>query len=107
MIAEKPEEVPEPTEPETKPPKSETVEKPVASGQDNAASAWAAEAVRWCVDNGILLGDQNGDLMLHQPLTREQACLVVKRMYDLALRDIGDRAVGEVARRMIAAMEDM
>ena len=100
MIVEKPEEVPEP-------PKSETVEKPVTAGKDNAASEWAAEAVEWCVENKILLGDQNGDLMLHQPLTREQACLVVKRMYDLALRDIGDRAAGAVAEKLIAAMEDM
>lgn len=96
MIVEKPEVVPEP-------PKSETVEKPVASGQDNAASVWAADAVKWCVDNKILLGDETGDLMLHQPLTREQACLVVKRMYDLVIDDAADA----VARRMIAAMEDM
>lgn len=96
MIAEKPEVVPEV-------PKSETVEKPVASGQDNVASAWAAEAVRWCMDNGILLGDETGNLMLHQPLTREQACLVVKRMYDTIIED----AVDAVARRMVSAMEGM
>lgn len=49
---------------------------------DNIASKWSEDAVQWCVDNGILLGDQNGDLMLHKPLTREQACMLVKRMYD-------------------------
>lgn len=96
MIVEKPEEAPEP-------PKAETLEKPAASGQDNTASVWAEDAVKWCVDNGVLLGDQNGDLMLHQPMTREQACLVVKRMYDTIIED----AVDAVARRMIAAMEDM
>lgn len=78
MISEK-EEVPEK-------PKSETVVKQNHNGyvnkMDNMASEWADDAVQWCVDNGILLGDQNGDLMLHQTLTREQACLVVKRMYD-------------------------
>lgn len=97
MIVEKPEEVPEV-------PKSETVVKPAAPGKDNTASAWAADAVEWCVDNKILLGDQNGDLMLHQPMTREQACLVVKRVYDLALRDVSDRAAGDIAARMIEAL---
>lgn len=95
MIVEKPEEIPEP-------PKAETVEKPVASGQDNAASEWAADAVKWCADNGILLGDQNGDLMLHQPLTREQACLVVKRMYDRVIDDAADA----VARQLMDALKE-
>lgn len=103
MIVEMPEEVAEPPKAETKPPKDETVDKPV---RDNNASAWSLDEVEWCVDNKILLGDQNGDLMLHQPLTREQACLVVKRIYDLALRDIGDRAVSEVARRLIDALNE-
>lgn len=92
MIVEKPEEVPEP-------PKTETVEKPV---RDNNASAWALDAVEWCVDNKILLGDETGDLMLHQPLTREQACLVVKRMYDRVIDDAADA----VARRMIDALKE-
>jgi GH25 family lysozyme M1 (1,4-beta-N-acetylmuramidase) len=98
MIAEKPEEVPEL-------PKSETVEKPAASGQDNAASEWSAEAVKWCVDNGILLGDQNGDLMLHQPMTREQACLVVKRMYDKLLEDAVDAVASDIAGRLMEALK--
>lgn len=95
MIVEKPEEIPEP-------PKAETVVKPAAPGKDNAASEWAADAVKWCVDNGILLGDQNGDLMLHQPLTREQACLVVKRMYDRVIDDAADA----VARRLMDALKE-
>ena len=98
MIAEKPEKVPEV-------PKSETVEKPAAPGKDNTASSWAADAVKWCVDNKILLGDQNGDLMLHQPMTREQACLVVKRVYDKIMEDAPERAAGAVARTLIDALE--
>jgi GH25 family lysozyme M1 (1,4-beta-N-acetylmuramidase) len=98
MVVEKPEDVPEL-------PKSETVEKPAASGQDNAASEWAAEAVKWCVDNGILLGDQNGDLMLHQPMTREQACLVVKRMYDKILEDAVDAVASDIAGRLMEALK--
>lgn len=98
MIVEKPEEVPEP-------PKTETVVKPNHNGDvnkmDNAASVWAEDAVKWCVDNKILLGDQNGDLMLHQPLTREQACLVAQRLYQKSVED----AAAEVAKRMLAALK--
>ena len=100
MIVEKSEEAPEP-------PKAETVEKPNHNGDvnkmDNAASEWAVEAVKWCVENRILLGDDLGDLMLHQPMTREQACLVAKRLHDTIVED----AVDAFARRMIAAMEGM
>lgn len=98
MIAEKQEELQEK-------PKSETVVKQNhnsdVSKMDNIASEWSEDAVQWCVDNGILLGDQNGDLMLHQQLTREQACLVVKRMYD----KITDCMAAEVAKRMFAALK--
>ena len=99
MIVEKPEEIPEK-------PKTENVEKPNHNGDvnkmDNTASEWAAEAVKWCVDNKILLGDQNGDLMLHQPMTREQVCLVVKRMYDRVIDDAADA----VARRLMDALKE-
>ena len=103
MIAEKPDEVPEVPKSETKPPKSETVEKPAAPGKDNTASSWAADAVKWCVDNKMLLGDQNGDLMLHQPMTREQACLVLERLYKKAVEDAADA----VARRLMTALKEV
>ena len=86
-----------------KPKKSETVAKPSAAGKDNTASAWAADAVKWCVDNKILLGDEKGDLMLHQPLTREQACLVAKRLYDKIIDD----AAGMAADRIIKALSEV
>lgn len=85
------------------PPKSETVEKPAAPGKDNNPAAWALDAVEWCVDNKILLGDQNGDLMLHQPLTREQACLVLERLYKKAVEDAADA----VARRLMTALKEV
>ena len=98
MIAEKQEELQEKH-------KSETVVKQNhnsdISKMDNIASEWSEDAVQWCVDNGILLGDQNGDLMLHQQLTREQACLVVNRVYD----KITDCMAAEVAKRMFAALK--
>lgn len=86
------------------PPKTETVAKPNqfvdANKKDNTASEWAAGAVKWCVDNKILLGDDKGDLMLHQPLTREQACLVAQRLYSLILED----ATTHVAKKFWEAL---
>lgn len=96
MIDEPDIEKPEPT-------KSETAAKPAVPGKDNTASAWAMDAVKWCVDNKILLGDETGDLMLHQPLTREQACLVVKRLYDRVIDDAADA----VARRLMTALKEV
>ena len=89
------------------PPKSETIVKPNHNGdankKDNNPAAWALDAVEWCVDNKILLGDQNGDLMLHQPLTREQACLVLERLYKKAVEDAADA----VARRLMTALKEV
>ena len=86
------------------PPKTETVAKPNqfvdANKKDNTASAWAADAVKWCVDSKILLGDDKGDLMLHQPMTREQACLVAQRLYSLILED----ATTHVAKKFWEAL---
>ena len=84
-------------------PKSETIAKPAAPGKDNTPSAWAADAVKWCVDNKILLGDDKGDLMLHQPMTREQACLVAQRLYDKIIDD----AAGMAADRIIKALSEV
>jgi GH25 family lysozyme M1 (1,4-beta-N-acetylmuramidase) len=84
-------------------PKSETIAKPVTAGKDNTASAWAADAVKWCVDSKILLGDDKGDLMIHQPLTREQACLVAQRLYDKIIED----AAGMAADRIIKALSEV
>lgn len=100
MIVEKPGAVSEP-------PKTETVAKPNqfvdTNKKDNTASAWADDAVKWCVDNKILLGDDKGDLMLHQPLTREQACLVAQRLYDKIIDD----AAGMAADRIIKALSEV
>lgn len=71
------------------------------SKKDNTPAAWAEEAVEWAVENKILLGDQNGDLMLHQSLTREQACLVAKRIYDRAVED----AAQKIALKLLSALK--
>ena len=50
---------------------------------DNTAADWAKDAVNWALRNGILRGDERGDLMLHSPVTREQLCVMLKRYTDL------------------------
>ena len=47
------------------------IEKPL----DNTAADWALR-------NGILKGDERGDLMLHSPVTREQLCVMLKRYHN-------------------------
>ena len=46
---------------------------------DNTPSDAHKEGVAWAVKNGILLGS-GGDLMLSQPVTREQLCTILHRM---------------------------
>ena len=50
---------------------------------DNTAADWAKDAVNWALRNGILRGDERGDLMLHSPVNREQVCVMLKRYTDL------------------------
>lgn len=48
---------------------------------DSAPSPAHKAGVEWAVAQGILTGNQRGDLMLSQPLTREQFCTMLHR-YD-------------------------
>jgi len=49
---------------------------------DNTPSDWSKETISWAIQMGILRGD-NGDLMLRQPLTREQFCMMLCRYNQL------------------------
>ena len=49
---------------------------------DNTPSDAHREGVAWAVENGILLGS-GGDLMLSQPVTREQLCTMLYRLAPL------------------------
>lgn len=53
---------------------------------DNTPSPAHTEGVEWCVERGILRGGADGDLMLRQPVTREQLCTMLYR----ALHTNGD-----------------
>ena len=60
-------------------PKEETM-------KDNTPSAYAAEAVAWAVENGLLQGNEAGDLMLRQPVTRQQLAAILHRFAKLEQR---------------------
>lgn len=49
---------------------------------DNTPSEWAEDAVSWATENGIMYGDENGDLKLHDPVTREQMIVFLYRLYE-------------------------
>ena len=49
---------------------------------DNTAADWAKDAVNLALRNGILKGDERGDLMLHSPVNREQLCVMLKRYHN-------------------------
>ena len=40
------------------------------------------EAVDWAVNEGLMAGNTEGDLMLRSPITREQFCVMLKRYHD-------------------------
>ncbi len=44
-------------------------------------TAWSDEAVAWAVENGIIYGDGNGNLMLDEPCTRRQMAVFLHRLY--------------------------
>lgn len=48
---------------------------------DNTPAAWSKDAIEWSTKNGLLVGDEKGDLMLRSPVTREQLMVILKR-YD-------------------------
>ena len=52
---------------------------PLYRGLDNEPAGWEQEGVQWAVDNGILLGDETGNLLLHSPITRAQFCVMLHR----------------------------
>ena len=47
---------------------------------DNIPSTAHQEGVAWAVEHGILRGNEAGDLMLSQPVTREQICTLLHRL---------------------------
>lgn len=50
---------------------------------DNTPSGAHKEGVEWAVANGILTGNSDGDLMLSEPVTRQQMCTMLHRFWKL------------------------
>ena len=50
---------------------------------DNTPSGVHKEGVEWAIANGILTGNGEGDLMLSQPVTRQQMCTMLHRLWEL------------------------
>lgn len=53
---------------------------------DNTPSPAHKKGVEWAIANGILTGDSEGDLMLSQPVTRQQMCTMLHRLWELIER---------------------
>lgn len=47
---------------------------------DNIPSSAHKEGVAWALENGILRGNADGDLMLSQPVTVQKLCTMMKRL---------------------------
>jgi len=48
---------------------------------DVPADHWAAEAIRFAKDNGLMLGEKGGMFYPEKPLTRAQMAVILKRFY--------------------------
>ena len=48
--------------------------------KDNTPDAYAADAVKWAIDNGILKGNSDGDYKLHSAVTRQDVITFLYRM---------------------------
>lgn len=46
---------------------------------DSEPNDWARKAVEWAIANCIICGDENGNLMLREPCTREQVLVFIYR----------------------------
>lgn len=57
---------------------------PVEEGaeMDNTPSPAHEKGVAWCVERKILRGGPDGDLALHEPVTREQVCTMMYRAFN-------------------------
>jgi hypothetical protein len=49
--------------------------------KDNTPDNYAKEAVEWATANKIIVGDNNGDLMLHKNITRQDLLVILHRLF--------------------------
>lgn len=53
-----------------------------AATGDSIPTEWSREAVKWATKNGIMQGNEHGDLMLRKNVTREQLVVMLYRLYN-------------------------
>jgi len=50
---------------------------------DNTPSNWSKDAILWAMENSIVRGDEQGNLKLHSPCTREEMLVFIHRFAKL------------------------
>lgn len=55
--------------------------------KDVEPNRWSADAIEWANENGIIKGMDDGTFAPEMPLTREQACVILKRFDDYILKN--------------------
>lgn len=50
---------------------------------DNTPDKWAQDSIDWALKNKIIIGDESGDLKLHQTCTRQEMVVFLNRLFDL------------------------
>ena len=50
--------------------------------KNNNPKDWSSDAVSWAVNNGLAIGNENGDLMLDKSMTREEMFVLLNRFYN-------------------------
>ena len=53
----------------------------MATKLDNTPDSYAKKSVEWAKKEGILKGDDNGNLMLHSNITRQDFIVMLYRLY--------------------------
>ena len=56
---------------------------PYLTGEKKLVKHWSDDAVEWAKENGIVKGDENGDLMLSKPCTREEMLVFLYRAFNI------------------------
>lgn len=67
-------------------------DRPDTAGNEKPArdkKEWWEEPLTWAQENGIIGGDENGDLMLDEPCTRRQMLAFLYRMYRKIKEEMG------------------
>lgn len=66
-------------EPETTEPLPPVAVDAAEKNPDNVPDDYAAEAISWALNNHILLGTPDGNLKLHEPVTRQDLLVILHR----------------------------